>query len=137
MDRFDPAGDVERSAWDRVISVNLTAPTMITQRAVKMFLKNDTKGVIVNIASIAGFRGFANGVAYTASKHGVIGLTKNTASFYKSKGIRCNAIAAGGMPTNIANEVMATTGFNMEGLEVMTRRREYFNPPEYFRETDI
>lgn len=122
MDRFDPAGELRRSEWDRVIAVNLTAPTMITQRAVKMFLAHGTKGTIVNIASIAGYRGFANGVAYTASKHGLIGLTKNTASFYARKGIRCNAIACGGMPTNIANHLIETNGFNMEGMEVMSRR---------------
>lgn len=41
------------------------------------------------------------GAAYTASKHGVIGLTRNTAAFYRLKGIRCNAVQAGAMPTNI------------------------------------
>ena len=61
MDKFDPAGDVDRKMWDRVIALNLTAPAMITQRAVKGFLKHGTKGSIVNIASIAGVRGFTCG----------------------------------------------------------------------------
>ena len=61
MDRFDPAGDLERSWWDKVIALNLTAPTMVTKSAVNMMLKAGVKGSIVNIASIAGFRGFTSG----------------------------------------------------------------------------
>ncbi|KAK5110901.1 hypothetical protein LTR62_005439 [Meristemomyces frigidus] len=144
MDRFDPAGSMERSLWDRVIAINLTAPAMVTQRAVNMMLKHGTKGSIVNISSVAGVRGFANGAAYTASKHGLLGLTKNTGAFYKSKGIRCNAImagelalpllknmsrkvltsgvlpCAGGMQTNVANQYLTDQGpnFNMEGYGV-------------------
>lgn len=70
MDKFDPAGDMERNAWDRVIALNLTAPAMIIKRAVNLMIKTETKGALVNIASIAGTRGFTNGAAYTASKHG-------------------------------------------------------------------
>jgi NAD(P)-dependent dehydrogenase (short-subunit alcohol dehydrogenase family) len=58
------------------------------------------------------------GAAYTASKHGLIGLTKNTGAFYGSKGIRCNAIAAGAMATNIS-ATLATEGCNMEGVARM------------------
>jgi len=61
MDKFDPAGDLERSLWDRVIAVNLTAPAMVTKRAINMMLKHGVKGSIVNIASIAGVRGFCSG----------------------------------------------------------------------------
>lgn len=152
MDKFDPAGDVERGWWDRVIALNLTAPTMMTQRAVNAFLKAEKKGSIVNIASIAGFRGFTSGtstvearkyvlklltivgsgVAYTVSKHGLIGLTKNTAAFYASKGIRCNAIAAGAMQTNIAKEFMQG-GLNMEGYMVMKKTCK--SPPREIRST--
>ncbi|KXL43404.1 hypothetical protein M433DRAFT_70088 [Acidomyces richmondensis BFW] len=119
MDKFDPVGDMERGLWDRVIAVNLTAPAMVTKRAVNMMLKHSIKGSIVNIASIAGVRGFCSGAAYTASKHGVIGLTKNTAAYYADKGIRCNALMAGGMKTNIASAL--ANGINVEGIQVMRR----------------
>ncbi|TKA79131.1 hypothetical protein B0A55_02413 [Friedmanniomyces simplex] len=114
MDNFDPVGEMSREMWDRVIAINLTAPAMVTKRAVNMMLKHGTKGSIVNIASIAGVRGYASGSAYTVSKHGILGLTKNTGIFYGPKGIRCNAIMAGGMKTNIANH-LAQGGLNMEG----------------------
>lgn len=58
MDRFDPAGDLDLELWNRVIAVNLTAPTMITKRAVNHWTSNSTSGAIVNISSIAGFKGF-------------------------------------------------------------------------------
>ena len=63
MDKFDPAGELEKGWWDRVIALNLTAPTMMTKRAVNMMLKAEKKGSIVNIASIAGFRGFTSGMS--------------------------------------------------------------------------
>lgn len=62
MDKFDPVGDVDRALWDRVLAINLTAPAMITKRAVNLMSKHETKGSIVNIASVAGLRGFAAGV---------------------------------------------------------------------------
>jgi NAD(P)-dependent dehydrogenase (short-subunit alcohol dehydrogenase family) len=58
-------------------------------------------GSIVNVASTAGISGGAAGAAYTASKHGLVGLTRNTAWMYAKRGIRCNAICPGGTRTNI------------------------------------
>lgn len=70
---------------------------------------------------------FFIGAAYTASKHGVVGLTKNTASFYGTKGIRCNALMMGGMMTNIFEPVQAN--LNMEGFQKMNSVREALNLP--------
>lgn len=62
MDRVDPAGELDKAIWDRVIAVNLTAPTMITKRAVNQMMAKQVKGAaIVNISSIAGFKGFCAG----------------------------------------------------------------------------
>ena len=58
-------------------------------------------GIIVNIASAGGLYGARAGAAYTASKHAVVGFTKNTGFMYADKGIRCNAIAPGAVITNI------------------------------------
>ncbi|MER5481324.1 SDR family NAD(P)-dependent oxidoreductase [Streptomyces sp. NPDC002734] len=103
MDRMSAAADVSDAEWDRVLRVNLTAPFMLTRAALPHMLAAG-KGAIVNTASEAGLRGSAAGAAYTASKHGVIGLTKNLAVMYRGKGIRANAIAPGGVATNIKVE---------------------------------
>ncbi|KAK5018126.1 hypothetical protein LTR16_003906 [Cryomyces antarcticus] len=69
------------------------------------------------MSSATGIAGFRAGAAYTASKHGLVGLTKNTAAFYGKKKIRCNAILPGAMKTNIADAL--ATGMNMEGYQTM------------------
>jgi NAD(P)-dependent dehydrogenase (short-subunit alcohol dehydrogenase family) len=104
MDDFSPVGDVKDEIWDRVMAVNLNGPYKAMRAALKIMLEKKY-GVIVNIASIGGLQGARAGVAYTASKHAIIGLTKNTGYIYARSGIRCNAIAPGAMDTNIGTAI--------------------------------
>jgi len=101
LDRFLPAAETLDELWDRVLGVNLTGPFLATKHAIGPMLEG-MGGVIVNIASVGGLRGGAAGAAYTASKHGLIGLTKNTAANYAADGIRCVANCPGGVDTGIA-----------------------------------
>jgi len=101
MDRFLPAAETPDELWERVLKVNLTGPFLATKRAIGPMLEGGS-GVIVNIASVSGLRGGAAGAAYTASKHGLIGLTKNTAANFATEGIRCVAICPGGVDTGIS-----------------------------------
>ncbi|KAF2232695.1 putative short chain dehydrogenase/oxidoreductase [Viridothelium virens] len=127
MDRFLPVGELDKETWDRVLAINLTAPYELSKRAINHILGRESpKGAIVNITSIAGVMGHRGGAAYTVSKHGLIGLTKNTAAFYGKKGIRCNAILPGAMATNIGDS--ASKGANEEGLEI-ARRTFAVEPP--------
>jgi NAD(P)-dependent dehydrogenase (short-subunit alcohol dehydrogenase family) len=65
IDRFDAVAEMERQMWDKVIALNLTAPAVVSGRAIKKWLETGGKGVIVNIASTAGFRGFNCGSSPT------------------------------------------------------------------------
>ena len=118
MDLFQSVADVENATWRRVLSVNLDGPMFAMRRAVPAMLKNGG-GAILNIASVAGVSGAAAGAAYTTSKHALIGLTLNTAWMYAKRGIRCNAIAAGGVATNIMQSVDQTK-LDQAALEVLT-----------------
>lgn len=100
MDDFTPVADVSDELWNKVMGVNINGPFYTCRLAVQTMLKQG-KGVIVNISSIGGLNGARAGAAYTSSKHALIGLTKNIAFMYGAKGIRCNAIAPGGVNTNI------------------------------------
>ncbi|MGM7667608.1 SDR family NAD(P)-dependent oxidoreductase [Microbacterium sp. A93] len=99
-DDFSPAGETTDAVWDRVIAINLTAPFKL-MRAVLPLMEAAGSGAVLNVASEAGLRGNASGNAYTASKHGIIGVTKSAAFMYGPKGIRVNSVAPGGVATGI------------------------------------
>lgn len=99
MDYATPVADMERAVWDRCITMNLTVPMMTMRRALFYMLKQENGGNIVNVGSTASLRGAINGAAYTASKHGLVGLTKNTAYTYAKRKIRCNMVCPSGVDT--------------------------------------
>lgn len=100
MDKFEPIHEVEDSTWERVFNVNVNSIVRLTRAVVPLMLEAGS-GSVVNISSEAGLRGSAAGAAYTASKHAVIGITKNSAVMYGKKGLRFNAVAPGATMTNI------------------------------------
>lgn len=100
MDDMTPIGELTDAVWKRVFSVNVDG-TMKLMRAVAPVMVAQGAGSIVNTASEAALRGSAAGVAYTASKHAVVGLTKSTAFMYGPSGLRVNAVAPGPTITNI------------------------------------
>ncbi|MER8044414.1 SDR family NAD(P)-dependent oxidoreductase [Streptomyces sp. NPDC094032] len=100
MDSMSAVADVTDAEWERLLRINLTAPFLLT-RAVLPHMLDAGRGAVVFTASEAALRGSAAGAAYTAAKHGIVGLTKSLAVTYRHRGIRANAVAPGGTITNI------------------------------------
>lgn len=92
--------DMPLDQYRRTIDVNLSAPFLLSQAAIPHLL--ETNGAIVNVASSASYIGEAYAAAYCASKWGLVGMTKAMAMEFQKKPIRINAVAPGGMVTNIA-----------------------------------
>jgi len=89
---------MKRSDWDLVLAINLTGPFLLTQALLRQMIKNRW-GRIVNMASVVGRAGQAGQVNYSASKAGLIGLTKSLAREVASRGITVNAVAPGYIET--------------------------------------
>ncbi|MCU4563769.1 SDR family NAD(P)-dependent oxidoreductase [Acinetobacter sp. WU_MDCI_Abxc222] len=88
-----PLLDLDLTQWEEVISINLTAPFILSKNFCRKLVAEDKKGSIVNIASVSGMMGEPDRTAYVSSKHGLIGLTKQFAIEFGRKGIRCNSIS--------------------------------------------
>lgn len=89
-----PTADYPVDAWDQVIRTNLSGVFYGMKHQIAAMLKNGG-GSIVNMASILGAVGFANSPAYSAAKHGVLGLTQTAALEYSARGVRVNAVGPG------------------------------------------
>jgi NAD(P)-dependent dehydrogenase (short-subunit alcohol dehydrogenase family) len=111
-----PVHLLEAEEWNRVLEVNLTGTYLVAKHAVDAMLTqpmvDGSRGSVVTIASVEGLEGTAGGSAYSASKGGVVILTKSMAIDYAGRGIRVNAVCPGFIDTPLLRSV-----FDWPGLE--------------------
>ena len=105
--------------WERVIAVNLTG-TFLVSRAALPELRRSVGGTIVNIASVLGLIGFKQRVAYTASKTGVVGLTRAMALDHAAEGIRVNCICPAIVETELVRNLYVAQPDPQAALQART-----------------
>jgi NAD(P)-dependent dehydrogenase (short-subunit alcohol dehydrogenase family) len=109
-----PVHLVPLEAWQRVLDINLTGTFLTAKHAIAQMLSqpsdNGRRGSIVTVASIEGLEGTAGGSAYSASKGGVVILTKNMAIDYAGRGIRVNALCPGFIETPMTEGIFGGVG---------------------------
>jgi 3-oxoacyl-[acyl-carrier protein] reductase len=97
---FGPVAEFPAADFDQVVAVNLRGTFLCCQQAMQVMIPQGS-GYIINISSVVGFRGYPNQSAYTAAKHGVMGLTKSLAVEAQEHGIRVSAVLPGGVATDL------------------------------------
>lgn len=121
-----PVHECTEENWDKTISINLKGVWLCMKHEINQMLKQ-SKGAIVNTASVAGLIGFPGLAAYVASKHGIIGLTKTAALENAKQGIRINAVCPGVIRTPMVDRVTGkdkTAEKQYEDLEPVGRMGE-------------
>src|SRR5580765_2385546 len=100
LDGYFNVDETDEAVWRRVIDIDLTGVFLGCKRAIAEMLPRG-RGRIVNMASVAGLNGTGGGAAYIAAKHGVVGLTRQMAVVYSSRGVTINAVCPGPILTNL------------------------------------
>lgn len=111
-----PVGETDLDSWDKVIDVNLNGVLYGMRFQIPAMLKSGAKdSAIVNMASVHGTVAAINNGAYTAAKHGVVGITKNAAAEYGTEGLRINAVGPGYITTPLLESSLDAEA--IEGLK--------------------
>jgi NAD(P)-dependent dehydrogenase (short-subunit alcohol dehydrogenase family) len=111
-----PTHQYPEARWDRIVEINLRGTWLAMRHEVEAILAQGNGGAIVNVSSTLGLRGSPAASPYSASKHGVIGLTRTAALEYASAGIRVNAVCPGAIDTPMMDETFERFPGFREGL---------------------
>ena len=116
-------------AWDAVININLKGVWLCMKYEVPHMIEQNS-GSIVNIASLAGLIGFPYGQVYSASKHGVLGLTKSAALEYARRGVRVNAVCPGFTDTTMVDKMEGVASRQLQANLAVHPMRRLGTPEE-------
>lgn len=127
-----PAEETTLADWERTLAVNLTGPFLTCREFGKAMLQVGS-GSIVNISSVAGLLGVSDRVAYNASKHGLIGLTRTLAAEWGGRGVRVNAVCPGWVKTEMDQEDQDSGGYTDEDIEGRVPMGRFATPEDIAR----
>lgn len=129
LDGYQTVTDMALSAWQHILDVDLTSQFLMIKALLPGMLARG-HGIFINMSSIAGLVGGGGGVAYTAAKHAVIGLTKQLDLDYAAKGIRANALAPGAIKTPMNAADFAGDGKMAAWVAQETPAKRWAKPEE-------
>ena len=129
LDDYAPVGETSEELWDRVMDINLKGVFLLTKAALPALMDGDEEGVVINTASIAGKVAGGGGAAYTSSKHGVIGFTKQLSHDYGPE-IRTNAVCPGFIETGMTEDMIEQTPDEVHEIVQETPAERYAEPEE-------
>jgi 3-oxoacyl-[acyl-carrier protein] reductase len=129
LDDYRPVLDTSLAQWSDTISTDLTSQFLLIKTVLPLMLEQK-HGVFVNMASIAGLVAGGGGIAYTAAKHAVIGMTKQLDLDYADQGIRANCIAPGAIDTPMNAKDFAGDGKMAKWVADQTPAKRWAKPEE-------
>jgi 3-oxoacyl-[acyl-carrier protein] reductase len=132
FDDYRNATDTPEELWDRVNEVNVKGPFLLSAAFIPGMLERGG-GAIVNTASIASVVAGAGGAAYTASKHALLGLTRQLAFDYGRRGVRVNAICPGAIATGMSDRAQAGGNPHIDRLVELSPAGRWGEPEEIAR----
>jgi len=127
-----PAEDTTLADWERTLSVNLTGPFLMCREFGRVMLGQGS-GSIVNVSSVAGLLGVSDRVAYNASKHGLVGLTRTLAAEWGGRGVRVNAVCPGWVKTEMDEEDQGAGGYTDTDIEGRVPMARFAKPEDIAR----
>ncbi|MBF6978612.1 3-oxoacyl-ACP reductase [Aerococcaceae bacterium zg-BR22] len=129
LDQFKRIDEITLTDWQHFLAVNVTSQMLMCQTFIPYLLQQPASRII-NMASIAGLTAGGGGVAYTAAKHAVVGLTKQLAYDYASTSLRVNAIAPGAIQTAMTQADFADGGEMAQWVANQTPMKRWAQPEE-------